>query len=393
MPLNENSRILQKIVNLPEQMSEAIDLTRGQIDVLSDLRGRKFSNIVILGMGGSGIAGDIAKILLRNYPISIEICKNPIPPALLNDRSLVVAITYSGRTYETLKALDAAKSVGARIIVISSSGELQHLCHERGMSFIQIPPNNIPRASLGYMLVPLLTIFQQVGALPSGDLDLLEAISIVNKIKSECGPHVLARANPARLLAHTLVGTYPVIYGESDFTDIVARRWKQQLNENSKVHCYCESFPELLHNEIESWYADNNGVGSDIIISSANVVSSQDMSSKSHQPNLILLRDLKHEQQIDIAEKVDATKELVSATGAKVMELWSKGKSELARLLSLVYIGDLVSVYLAIYKGVDASSIPNIDHLKKIGPAQTKLEVKSELFCPTNSQSVTESDQ
>lgn len=388
VPLNENSRILQKIIDFPQQLSEAFDLTKSQFEALSDLHNRKFSNVVILGMGGSGIAGDIAKALLKNYPIPIEICKSSVPSTILSDKTLVVAVTYSGRTYETLKALDAANSVGARIIVISSSGELQHLCQERGISFIQIPPNNIPRASLGYMLVPLLTVLHQIGALPTIDQDLVETISIVNKIKSECGPRVLARVNPARLLAHTLVGTFPVIYGEADFTDVVARRWKQQLNENAKVHCYCESFPELLHNEIESWQVDNNDDSTD---SSIVIPSSNGTSSKSPQPSLIILRDLNHEQRIDIVEKVDATKELVSSTGVKVVELCSRGKSELARLMSLIYIGDLVSIYLAIYRGVDSSFVPNIENLKKIGPAQKKLDLAKELFCPA--KPVIETDQ
>jgi glucose/mannose-6-phosphate isomerase len=164
----------------------------------------------------------------------------------------------------------------------------------------------------------------------------------LKKIKDECSPSVSLNRNPARSLASELLDKLPIIYGEYNFTDIVAMRWKQQLNENAKTHCYCDLFPELVHNEIEAL-----------------------AEKKEFNEIIMLLRDSIYEHEVDLQGKINATKEVVQQHGGRILEFWSEGNSELARLLSLTYFGDLTSIYLAIAKSVDPSSIPNIEFVKR----------------------------
>ncbi|MGH9922908.1 MAG: SIS domain-containing protein, partial [Nitrososphaerales archaeon] len=152
------------------------------------------------------------------------------------------------------------------------------------------------------------------------------------------------KKNPARSLASELLEKFPIIYGEYNFTDAVALRWKQMLNENAKTHCYCDIFPELLHNEIEAWDESENN---------------------DQKYALILLRDSLYERETGLQERIAATKYIVEQKSS-ISEIWSRGRSELARLLSLTYMGDLVSVYLAKAKGVDASKVRNIDLIKNL---------------------------
>ena len=335
--------LLRKVIDFPDQIAQALSLLKDQKNSSVHFKKGKesFTNIVILGMGGSGVVGDIARILTRNAPIPVITCKNSIPPRFVSNSSLVIAITYSGKTRETLSALNESFKSGAATLVITSSGQLYSSCNERDIPCILIPENGFPRLSLGFMLVPLIGFLERMGILPrSIEDDILEAIQVLNKLRSECSENVPTKNNPAKLIADELShDKFPTVYGESNFTDVVALRWKQELNENSKIHCHYDYFPELLHNEIEAW------------------------SEKDHV--LILLRDALHEQTIGIKESVDVAKHMIEKSGSRVIELWTEGSCEIARLLSLIYVGDIVSVYLAFVRGVDPSAVPNIEFAKR----------------------------
>jgi glucose/mannose-6-phosphate isomerase len=300
-------------------------------------------------MGGSGVSGDFIRIILRNSNIPVYVCKDSVAPHYVDAKSLVIAASYSGKTWETLTALHSCISTGATVAVVTSSHELISLCKHKSIPAIQIPENGQARASFGYLLVSVLNILQKAGIISPIDSDISESVRILNKIRSECGPNASLKTNRAYTIALEFLKKLPIIYGESNFTDAVALRWKQLLNENSKAHCYCDNFPELLHNEIEVWHKPSRDV-------------------QSH--SLLLLRDLMYEKETGIKEKVDATRRLVQDCGTSVFELWSEGESELARLLSLNYFGDFVSIYLAIARGIDPSDISNIQAIKKIGFAK-----------------------
>ena len=343
--------MVQKVIDFPSQIAEAYSKLADQRELPPEFKG-KFSSIVVLGMGGSGVVGDFVRILLRNSRIPVHVCKNSRPPTFVNADTLVIAITYSGKTQETLDALDGSLNSGAKCIVITSSHELGSDCEKRMIPWIFAPWNSYSRASFGYMLVPVLGILNRIGLFPTIESDISEAIMVLNQIRAECGPDVPLQKNTARLLALALADTLPVICGEYNFTDVVALRWKQQLNENAKIRCYHDVFPELLHNEIEAWGAST-------------------ASNHKHQhAALLFLRDSTHERDNHLEEGIGAADHLAESNDIKVFELWTKGKSELARLLSLSYMADFVSLYLAASRGINPEFINNIDYVKKNGSAR-----------------------
>jgi glucose/mannose-6-phosphate isomerase len=291
-------------------------------------------------------------VILRDSAAPVFVQKSSTLPAFVNSESLVISITYSGQTRETLKVLNESISVGARNLVITSSHKLGSFCSNKGIPWIQIPENGFPRATLGFMLVSAMAALHKLGLTGRFDSDVSEAIEILGEIRSQCGPEMPPKSNPARLLAQALVGRFPIIYGESGFTDVVAIRWKQQINENGKAHCYYDVFPELLHNEVESWHLGDN--------------------SQVKQFVLLLMRDSPWEAGSGMEAKIEATKHLAEEKGAKVIDLWTKGRSEIARLLSLCYVGDYVSVYLSLSRGIDPGPVHNIEQLKKISISNAK---------------------
>jgi glucose/mannose-6-phosphate isomerase len=336
----------EKVMEFPNQLATAYALAKSSQFPSYLSNNKKISSIVIIGMGGSGIVGDFIRVLMRNSPLPVHVHKGPVPPRYLDSNTLVILITNSGKTKETLDALSSCQILGTNNIVITSSKELRSSCNENNIPCILVPENNYTRTSLGYMLVPVLMILHHIGVFPTIEGDISESIQMLNKLRGDCGPNVPLKTNPAGLLALELVNSLPVIYGEYNFTDVIALRWKQQLNENSKVRCYYDVFPELLHNEVEVWDASNK-------------ITFQ-------KSPLLLLRDSVHEENTNLREKIETVKYLAESRGAKVFDLWTRGKSELCRLLTLSYLGDFVSVYLATSKGVDPTAIHNIEYLKQI---------------------------
>jgi glucose/mannose-6-phosphate isomerase len=341
-----NAEMLQRVTDLPNQIAKAYSSIIKKEQKIT-LENARISSIVIQGMGGSAIAGEFARVLLRNCQMPIYVNKSPRPPHFLDRNTLFIAMTYSGKTQETLDALNYAISAGSHNVVITSSHELASICSQGQIPCILVPGGSYPRTSIGSMLVALLGILDDLGVLSLSASDFDESITILNEIKKECGLK-MDTGNFIWSIAGSLNGKVPVIYGECDFTDVVALRWKQNLNENSKMHCYYDAFPELLHNEIEVWSKTNN-----------------DMADQKGYC-LILLRDLEHEHNYGLEQKVRATKQLAESNGTSVLELWSRGQSELARMLSLSFFGDLVSVFLAILNGKDSTAIPNISFVKNV---------------------------
>ncbi len=330
--------MLESVLAFPSQVNHAFTIAKS-----FTLDYNKISDIVVLGMGGSGIVGNYLRVLLRNSSLAFHISKHSIPPKSIGKNTLVMAVTYSGKTRETLDALDTCVKAGANAILVTSRHELSLKRYEGKLPCITIPENGHSRTSLGYLLVPLLYLLQDANILKRVDRDIAETVEVLNQIKEECKPEVPLKKNPARSLASELLGRFPIIYGEYNFTDAVAMRWKHMLNENAKTHCYHDVFPELLHNEIEAW----------------------DEPESNEKYALVLLRDSLYERETGLQERIAATKYIVQQK-SKIFELWSRGRSELARLLSLTYLGDLTSVYLAKAKGVDASKVRNIELLKNL---------------------------
>jgi glucose/mannose-6-phosphate isomerase len=194
---------------------------------------------------------------------------------------------------------------------------------------------------LAFSFVPILVVLARLGLLSSDLIALDEAIEVTRSLATRLGPTVPAESNPAKQLAAQLRGRIPVIYGSESYRGVVALRWKGQINENAKAPAAANVFPELDHNEVLSW-GGASGKTSDLYV--------------------VVLRDPRESKAI--ASRVDLTKTLIAKSAAGVTEVWSEGSSDVARLCSLVYVADFVSVYLAYLYRTDPTPIEAIDWLK-----------------------------
>lgn len=332
------SGMTRMIEELPQQWREAESIARAaSLDGLE-----KPENVVILGMGGSAIGGDMVKSLLETtVPVPITVNRDYSLPAFVGKGSLVVASSYSGNTEETLTAAAEAQKRGAHIVALTTGGQLAEQAKANGWPLIQIPAGLSPRAAIGYSFVPLYVLMERVGLIPPVAAELAETAELLEKLKARYGADVPVEENPAKQLAISLKGRLPLIYGSYGWTGTAAYRWKCQINENSKAPAVYNVFPELNHNETVGWEVPEE---------------------VTRQIGLVILRD--REDNPRTKARIDITREIVEKRVSGVTELWSEGESPVARLFSLVYPGDFVSLYLALLYEVDPTPVKMIDLLK-----------------------------
>lgn len=301
-----------------------------------------YRNVVVSGLGGSAIGGDLARALLAgSLRIPMVVNRDYSIPAFVGEGSLFIASSYSGNTEETLAATGEAQERGATIVAITSGGRLRELAHEGGYPTVLVPGGYQPRAALAFSLIPVLVILMRLGVITMGDNAFDEAVEVARSLVGRHGPDVPAEKNPAKLLAQSLYGKLPVVYGSESYRGVIALRWKGQINENAKAPAAANVFPELNHNEILSWEGPQEQLAGFYVV---------------------LLRDPRESRAISM--RVELTKTVIGKHAAGITELWCEGSSDLAKLCSLVYLADFVSVYLAYLYGVDPSSIDAIDFLK-----------------------------
>ena len=326
----------KRIRNLPNQLitgKEAVEKT--SIPYEPSL----IKAVMISGLGGSAIAGDIMKGYLRdNFSLPIEVNRSYTLPSWVGEDTLVFAVSYSGNTEETLSSYEIAKERGAKIIAVTSNGKLKNFAENDGFPCIEIPEGYPPRAAFGFLFSSLLYTFKKLGWW-NRENEIEETISLLKKMGEELSPS--SPENLALNLAQSIQDSISLIYASQDYFYGVAMRWKTQLNENSKAPAFYAFFPELDHNEIMGW----EGVKDKIF-------------------TVILLKD--EEESLRMQARINFTMEIIKEKTAKIIEVKSKGKSLLARIFSLIYIGDWVSFYLAILNEVDPTVIKSIDKLKKL---------------------------
>lgn len=327
------------IFNLPEQIKDA-----GQIPIkLKRTVNLKYTNIIICGMGGSGIGGDILRTLLaQKIPIPIISVKDYRLPAYVTQTSLLFTVSYSGNTEETLEAFDNALKTGCRIIAITSGGKLLERCEKNNIEYIEIPQGLSPRCAIGYLFIPLLLCLSKLGIASNVEKDIQESVKVLlsNRKKYE---------NFARKFAAHLLNKLPMIYTTSTLLLPVAERWRKQFNENAEIIAHSNLFPELNHNEIMGIANPHQLAPMYFIIL---------IDPKSHPANL---RRVNYTLAVIKKNYRQQTKPVKIA----YKKLLPDGKSNLAKMFSLIMIGDLTSLYLARYRGVAPELISAIDELKK----------------------------
>ena len=335
----DTSDLLSVVEDLGAQCEDGAAVARAFIqDTITGI-----GNIVILGMGGSGISGDIARTLLASeLSVPLDVVKGYSLPGYVGGDTLVFAVSYSGETEETLSCYKQAAKKGARIIAITSGGELRRMASDAGHPVIGIPGGLQPRAALGYLLMPVIVILSRLEMIPDISSSIEEAVSVLKEMHREFSFENLEDANLPKRLARMLFGKIPVVYGSEGVLSAAALRWKCQFNENSKIPAFQNVFPELNHNEIVGWEL---------------------MKDRTRSFHLIMLRSADEHDRIQ--KRIDITLPLIADHLDGVTEIWARGDSRLAQLLSTVYIGDLTSVYLAILNGVNPTPVDRIKLLKK----------------------------
>jgi len=335
----DKNEMLSLIEKLPQMLEEGWAAAEG-----TPIRGpEKIGGLVISGMGGSAISGDIAATLLRGiakFPVSVN--RNYTLPAFVGKDTLLITLSYSGNTEETISSFKEALSRGASIISVTSGGEIAELCAKNKIPVIRIPKGLPPRAALGYLLSPVLYILYKLGIAPEMKNDLESAVKLLKQLAKKRGQSSPLRDNEVKQLAVKLSGKLPVLAGSDGTTGVAALRWKTQFNENSKETVVYAVFPELNHNDMVNFSFLKPG---------------------QHSYCMVLLRD---EGDIErMKKRIEITKSLVSGYVGGITEVWSQGDSMLERLMSLIQFGDLLSVYIAILKGIDPTPVDIIEKLKK----------------------------
>ncbi|MDA9120770.1 bifunctional phosphoglucose/phosphomannose isomerase [Flavobacteriales bacterium] len=293
---------------------------------------RKISNVLISGLGGSGIGGTIAaEVVASEALIPITTNNGYFIPAFVDDETLFLACSYSGNTEETVSAAELAHEKGAKIVVISSGGKLKEMAEARNWDFIEIPGGQPPRASFGLSFPEVLYALHAYGIISKTfEKELEVAIKLLDDNEEAIQKEALD-------VTEKLFGKIPVIYAADGFGG-VATRFRQQVNENAKMLCWHHVIPEMNHNELVGWRTKDDDLA------------------------VVLFRnetDFKN-----IQARMDINKKTFAEYTDTTVEIWSKGTSDLQRALYLIHIGDWISFFLGEKKGVDITEVKVIDHLK-----------------------------
>ncbi|HYF26087.1 MAG TPA: bifunctional phosphoglucose/phosphomannose isomerase [Baekduia sp.] len=295
--------------------------------------------LVVAGMGVSAQGGALAQAALgdtASRPI-LAARAYGLPPWTQPDTTVLCA-SYSGETEETLACFEAAGALGATRVVATSGGRLARLARQEGVPVIPVAGGLQPRAAIAYMTVAALEVAAACGAGPRIALDIDVAAEHLEQLVTGWGPDA-PEESPAKALARALHGTVPVIAG-AGLTAPIAARWKTQLNENAKMHAFCGELPELDHNEIAGW---EGGAG-------AGRFSAVFLEDDDNHPR--------------IADRIELTDELISPSAAGTHRVRSLGTTPIERIFSLVLLGDLVSVYAAVLRGVDPTPVDVVTRLR-----------------------------
>jgi glucose/mannose-6-phosphate isomerase len=322
----------------PDQVAAAAAAARG-LDGLPDHD--TVDNIVVLGMGGSGIAGDVLAALGSSFvPVPVVVTKGYAAPSFVGPGTLCFAISFSGDTEETVEAATAAAAAGARLVVVTRGGQLGALAPQWGA--VQVPvPDDIPqpRAALGALAVPPLVVLEEMGLFP-GALGWIDAA--VTQLSARRDQLVGADSR-ARSVARTIGRTIPLVFGAGPLGAVAAQRWKKQINENAKAPSFAADIPELCHNEIVGW--GQNG----------------DMTRQ-----VFTLVELRHdEEHPQEARRFELIRDLMAEVVHEVVEVRASGEGPLAQLFDLMLFGDYVSLHMAEQEGIDPGPVPILTDLKR----------------------------
>jgi glucose/mannose-6-phosphate isomerase len=316
------------VANFPLQLKEAIEI--GEKAKINKPK-NEIKNVLITGLGGSGIGGTIvAEIVAYECPVPIIVNKDYFIPEFVDENTLLIVSSYSGNTEETIQALESAIKKNAMVVCITSGGKIAEIAKEKKYDHIIVPGGMPPRACLGYSLTQLFYVLHYVGLIDNYKDQLEASIRLLEKENN----NILKEADS---VSDLMVGKIPVIYAVDGYNG-VATRFRQQINENSKMLCWHNFLPEMNHNELVGW------------------------ASKYENLAVVILRNKTDYSRSQT--RFEISKEVFNKYTKSVKEIWSKGDSALERSLYLIHLTDYVSVMIAEKRKIDAMEVNIIDHLK-----------------------------
>jgi glucose/mannose-6-phosphate isomerase len=303
--------------------------------------------IVMVGMGGSAAGADLlASCAAETLDIPVLVQRGYGLPAAAGREAVVIASSYSGETAEVVSAVEVALARGVPVVAITSGGALGALAADHGLPRVTLPEGLMPRMALGYLVFPALGALAACEAVVASEVDVEEALQVVTAAAADLRPEVVTDKNEAKRLALAIGQRLPVIYG-GPLTGTAAYRWKTDIEENAKRLALAGTLPEMNHNEIEVWGGP-----------------------AARNLHAVLLRD--DGELPEIARRFALMRELLGPAAGGVSEAWARGRGRIARLLSLVYLGQWVSYYAAMLSETDPWPVPVLTEVKR------RLEAREE---------------
>jgi len=326
---------IEDVLSLPDQLRDALWRVESAMLVERDTA----AGMVVAGMGGSGIGGALARAALGDQASRpMFVTRAYGLPTWTTPETTVLCSSYSGNTEETLACYESAGLLGAQRIVATTGGQLAEMARADGVPVIPLPGGLQPRAAVAYMIVSALEVAALCGVGPRLTAEIDVAASHTEQLVLEWGPES-PESSQAKEMARALRDCVPVIAG-AGLTAPIAYRWKTQINENAKQPCFFHELPELDHNELEGW-AGAPGIG---------------------RFAAIFLDD--SDAPPRVKERLALTAALIKPNAAASFHLQTRGQSGIERVISLVLLGDLLSIYLAVLRGVDPGPVALIEQLK-----------------------------
>lgn len=318
------------IVRFTTQMRESLDIVQNYKFIAP--KKTQFNNIILTGLGGSGIAGSIVQNYVFDkckYPFVVN--KDYFLPAFVNKDSLVIVSSYSGNTEETVAALQKAIKVKATVVCITSGGQIAEIAARKKIDCILLPSGMPPRACIGYSMLQVISALEHFGCIKNVIAnEVTPAVALLDAEEKDI-------RKKAKSIAAKLNGKLPIIYSAADFEGM-AVRFRQQLNENSKILCWHHAIPEMNHNELVGW--------------------------RDKDPNkiVVILRNENDYERVQM--RMEINKKVFKQYTPNIIEIYSKGNSYFERIFYFIHLTDYISTELAKLHNVDATEVKVIDFLK-----------------------------
>lgn len=331
--------MLRCLYEMPQQCQQAWQMAMS-FDLPPDYS--QVNKAVILGAGGSAIGGDLVSgLVISEARLPLIIHRDYNLPVFVDDRTLVIASSYSGMTEEVLSAFQQALETKAKKLAVTTGGRLKDMAEAKNAPVFSFDYKVQPRAALPFSLLPILCFLQRLGFVGDKSAEVAETVEVLQALSPKISEDVPVSRNPAKQLAQQLYSHLPVIYGAGIISE-VAHRWKTQLNENGKAWAFYEVFPELNHNAVVGYQFPPELAGKAVVV-------------------LLCSALLPHRIQL----RYQITGELLEEAGVNCQIVDGAGESALSQVMSLVLFGDYVSCYVAMLYNIDPTPVNNIAYLKE----------------------------